>query len=204
MKLDPIISALRERCPSFHQRVGGAAQWAGLERAENAPVPFAYVAPLREDAGAQESNNGYYQVITNTFGVIVVVPNCADERGQDAGRWLEVLRPEIFRAILSWHMKPKDEFSEIVYEGGVLIYIDAARAAYQFEFSFETYIDTSDTYQKVELDALSPFDGMDVDVDCIDPSMQKDHIRFRIREFWRPFSASFSSPFLSTPFPPPF
>lgn len=114
MKLDPIISALRERCPSFHQRVGGAAQWAGLERAENAPVPFAYVAPLREDAGAQESNNGYYQVITNTFGVIVVVPNCADERGQDAGRWLEVLRPEIFRAILSWHMKPKDEFSEIV------------------------------------------------------------------------------------------
>ena len=50
MKLDPIISALRERCPSFHQRVGGAAQWAGLERAENAPVPFAYVAPLREDA----------------------------------------------------------------------------------------------------------------------------------------------------------
>ena len=174
MKLDPIISALRERCPSFHQRVGGAAQWAGLERAENAPVPFAYVAPLREDAGAQESNNGYYQVITNTFGVIVVVPNCADERGQDAGRWLEVLRPEIFRAILSWHMKPKDEFSEIVYEGGVLIYIDAARAAYQFEVSFETYIDTSDTYQKVELDALSPFDGMDVDVDCIDPSMQKD------------------------------
>ena len=113
-------------------------------------------------------------MITNTFGVIVVVPNCADERGQDAGRWLEVLRPEIFRAILSWHMKPKDEFSEIVYEGGVLIYIDAARAAYQFEFSFETYIDTSDTYQKVELDALSPFDGMDVDVDCIDPSMQKD------------------------------
>ena len=95
MKLDPIISALRERCPSFHQRVGGAAQWAGLERAENAPVPFAYVAPLREDAGAQESNNGYYQVITNTFGVIVVVPNCAAERGQDAGRWLEVLRPEI-------------------------------------------------------------------------------------------------------------
>ena len=174
MKLDPIISALRERCPSFHQRVGGAAQWAGLEHAENAPVPFAYVAPLREDAGAQESNNGYYQVITNTFGVIVVVPNCADERGQDAGRWLEVPRPEIFRAILSWHMKPKDEFSEIVYEGGVLINIDAARAAYQFEFSFETYIDTSDTYQKVELDALSPFDGMDVDVDCIDPSMQED------------------------------
>ena len=77
-------------------------------------------------------------------------------------------------------MKPKDEFSEIVYEGGVLIYIDAARAAYQFEFSFETYIDTSDTYQKVELDALSPFDGMDVDVDCIDPSMQKDQTDGRL------------------------
>lgn len=174
MKLDPIISALRERCPSFQMRVGGAAQWAGLERAENAPVPFAYVVPLREDAGEQESQNAYYQIVTNTFGVIVLVPNCADERGQDAGRWIEALRPEIFRALLSWHMEPKSEFSEIVYQGGSLIYMDAARAAYQFEFSFETYLDTSDTYQEVELDALPPFEGMDIDVDCVDPSQKKD------------------------------
>lgn len=174
MNLDPIIRALRERCSSLEERVGGAAQWAGLERAENVPLPAAYVVPIREDAGEQQSQSGYYQVVTNRFGVIVLVPNCADERGQDAWRWVESLRPEVFRAILSWHMEPKAQFDIIVYQGGSLIYMDPARAAYQFEFSFDTFLDTSDTYQEAELDALPPFEGMDIDVDCVDPSQKKD------------------------------
>lgn len=67
-------------------------------------------------------------------------------------------------------MKPRDEHGPIVFEGGSLIYMDDARAAYQLEFSFETYLDTSDTYQEVELNALPEFEGADIDVDCIDPS----------------------------------
>jgi hypothetical protein len=48
--------------------------------------------------------------------------------------------------------------------------MDDARLAYQLEFSFETYLDLSDTYQQVELDGLPEFEGMDVDVDQIEPS----------------------------------
>ena len=70
-------------------------------------------------------------------------------------------------------MRPRDEHGPIIFEGGSLIYMDDARAAYQLEFSFETYLDTSDTYQEVELNALPELEGADIDVDCIDPSTTK-------------------------------
>ena len=170
MNLTSIINALRVRCPSFERRFAGAAEWAGLT-IEHAPaMPAGYVVPLREEASENESACGYYQTVTNTFGVIVLVDNCADVRGQGATATLDSLKPELFRALLSWHQEPKDEFSEIVYEGGSLLYMDDARLAFQFEFSYETYIDISDTYQQVEYDELPDLEGMDVDVDQIEPS----------------------------------
>lgn len=174
MNLDPIISALRARCPTFQGRVAGAAQWAGLTEDENPPLPAVYVVPLREDAGPNESEVSYFQTITNTFGVILLVPNFADERGQDASRWIELLKHEVFRALLSWTMEPRDEHSEIVYDGGALIYMDDARAAYQLDFAFETYLDIFDSWQGVELNALPPYEGADIDVDCVEPSMHKN------------------------------
>lgn len=170
MNLTPIINALRQRCPSFQRRFAGAAEWAGLTVEEAPPMPAAYVVPLREDASDNESVNSYYQTITNTFGVIVLVDNAADIRGQGATARLDSLRPELFKALLSWHQEPKDEFSEIVYQGGSLLYMDDARLSFQFEFSYETYLDFFDTYQKVELEELPDFEGMDVDVDQIEPS----------------------------------
>lgn len=173
MTLDPIIKALRVRCPTFGTRIAGAAQWAGLTEDESPPLPAAYVVPLREDAGPIDDAVGYYQTVTNVFGVILLVSNFADERGQDASRWIELLKPEVFKGILSWTMQPRDEHGPIIFEGGSLIYMDDARAAYQLEFSYETYLDTSDTYQKIELDALPELEGADIDVDCIDPSTTK-------------------------------
>lgn len=135
MNLTPIINALRKRCPTFERRFAGAAEWAGLT-IEHAPaMPAAYVVPLREDASENESQNGYSQTITNTFGVIVLVSNTADVRGQGATATLDSLKPELFRALLSGHQEPKDEYSEIVYEGGSLLYMDDARLAYQLEFT---------------------------------------------------------------------
>lgn len=170
MNLTPIIEALRQRCPSFESRIAGAAEWAGLTIEQAPAMPAAYVVPLREDASENQSANGYYQTITETFGVIVLVSNIADGRGQGATASLHSLRPELCKALLSWHQEPKDESSEIVYEGGSLLYMDDARLAFQFEFSYETYLDTSDTYQQTEVDELPEFDGMDVDVDQIEPS----------------------------------
>lgn len=170
MNLTPIIEALRQRCPSFERRFAGAAEWAGLTIEQATAMPAAYVVPLREDASENQSANSYYQTVTNTFGVIVLVSNVADVRGQGATASLHTLRPELLKALLSWQQEPRDEHSEIVYEGGSLLYMDDARLAFQFEFSFETYLDFSDTYQSVELDQYPDFTGMDVDVDQIEPS----------------------------------
>lgn len=170
MNLTPIIEALRQRCPSFERRFAGAAEWAGLTIEQAPAMPAAYVVPLREDASENQSATSYYQTITNTFGVIVLVSNVADVRGQGATASLHTIRPELFKALLSWQQEPRDEHSEIVYEGGSLLYMDDARLAFQFEFSFETYLDFSDTYQSVELEQYPDFTGMDVNVDQIEPS----------------------------------
>lgn len=174
MRLDPIIAALRRRCPSFENRFAGAAEWAGLTEDEAPALPAAYVVPLAEDAGGNESRVGYLQTVTNTFAVIVLVSNACDERGQKAFDSLEGLRLELFRAILSWQQDPPAEYSEIVYSGGQVLYMDDARLAFQFEFSFETYLDLSDTWQGVDLDELGPLEGADIRVDCVEPSTKKN------------------------------
>lgn len=174
MRLDPIIAALRRRCPSFENRFAGAAEWAGLTEDEAPALPAAYVVPLAEDAAGNESQVTYQQTVTNTFAVIVLVSNFCDERGQKAFDSLEDLRLELFRGILSWQQEPTDEFSEIVYSGGQVIYMDDARLAFQFEFSFETYLDLSDTWQGVDLNELGPLEGADIKVDCVEPSTKKN------------------------------
>lgn len=174
MRLEPIIAALRRRCPSFDNRFAGAAEWAGLTEDEAPALPAAYVVPLAEDASGNESRVGYQQTVTNTFAVIVLVSNVCDERGQKAFDSLDALRLQIFRAILSWQQDPSDEFSEIIYTGGQVIYMDDARLAFQYEFSFETYIDTEETWQGEDLAQLGPLEGADIKVDCIDPSTKKN------------------------------
>ena len=119
MRLDPIIAALRRRCPSFENRFAGAAEWAGLTEDEAPALPAAYV-------------------------------------------------------VLSWQQDPPAEYSEIVYSGGQVLYMDDARLAFQFEFSFETYLDLSDTWQGVDLDELGPLEGADIRVDCVEPSTKKN------------------------------
>ncbi len=173
MNLNRIIDALRIRCPTFQKRFAGAAEWAGLTVEESPPLPAAYVVPLREDTSENQSAVSYYQTVVNTFGVIVLVSNKSDVRGQGAVSTLDTLRSELFKALLSWQQEPKDEYSEIVYEGGALLYMDDARLAFQYEFSFETYLGTEDSYQQVEMDSLPNFDGMDIDVDQIEHASGK-------------------------------
>lgn len=167
MNVNVIIEALRKRCPSFQKRFAGAAEWADLTVEEAPPLPAAYVVPLREDAEENESEVSYYQPVNHVFGVIVLVSNVSDVRGQGAMSELEALKKELFFALLGWQQEPFDEFSAVVYEGGNLLYMDDARVAWQFEFSFQTFLTTTDTYQHRYLAGLPEFQEMDGDVDQI-------------------------------------
>lgn len=166
MKLEIIIQALRERCPSFANRVGGAAQFKLLPESAALPVPCAFVVPLDDNPEDNKSQNQVRQALTDSFAVVVALSNVADERGQGAAHEVDDLRSELWSALLGW--RPAEEYDGIAYEGGSVISLDRARLWYQFEFSAETEISPENGWQNTELAGLPHFDGANFRADFID------------------------------------
>lgn len=166
MHLETIIQALRERCPAFANRVGGAAQFKLLPESAALPVPCAFVIPLDDNPGENKSQNQVRQPLTDSFAVIVAISNTADERGQGAAHGLDAFRAALWAALLGW--RPSEEYDGITYEGGSVISLDRARLWYQFEFGAETEIGPEDGWQDTELAGLPHFDGVNFRADFID------------------------------------
>lgn len=181
MNLDNIIAEIRARCPEFSGRVAGAAQFKNLDQSTSFPVPAAFVIPLDDEAGEQESKSGYRQDLREAFAVVVAVSNASDERGQTSINQVRVsVREQLWRCLLGWI--PEPGYDGVVYEGGAVLSIDRGRLWYQHEFSAEMTIGAEMTRLKTDFDALPPFQGMDVDVNFIRPeSGQPDgETEFRI------------------------
>ena len=178
MKLSPIVAALRERCPNFENRVGGAAEWAAVREALNVKMPSAFVVPLAETPDSQMSPNGYQQTVENSFAVILVVSNELSEQGEEAYDSLDVLRKEVFHALLAW--EPYEDADRIEYGGSSLVMLDRYRLAYQLEFAFDTWLDRSDTWVPTRDNAMPDLKLLHIDVDFIDPSQKKDEPDGRI------------------------
>lgn len=165
MNLANIVQAVKSRCASFSNRVAGAAEFKLLPESAALPVPAAYVVPLDESTEPVQGNNNR-QTIRESFAVIVALKP-EDARGQGATQSLHALRAELFLALLGWC--PDTDYTEIEYEGGQLLQMDRGRMWFQFEFASEWSIDSSDTYQGAAQDALPPFEGINLEVDFIDP-----------------------------------
>lgn len=165
MNLANIVQAVRERCPSFNQRVAAAAEFKILPEGAALAVPAGYVVPLDETTEPVQGNNNR-QTIRESFAVIVALAP-QDARGQGAAQSVHSLRGELFRALLGWC--PDTDYTEIEYEGGQLLHLDRGRMWWQFEFASEWDIDSSDTYQGDAQDKLPPFTGIDLQMDYIDP-----------------------------------
>ena len=168
MDLDVVITALRARCPSYSQRVAGAARFQILPEASKLAVPHAFVIPLDDSPGESRASNAERQSMTDSFAVIVAISNLADEKGQGATATVRTQRTELWKALLGW--RPTLEYNGINYEGGHLLQIDRARLWYQFEFGAEMEIGPEDGYEETQLAALPPFEGANINVDVIDPA----------------------------------
>lgn len=167
MQLEIIIAALRARCPSFANRVSGAAQFKMLPETAALAVPCAYVIPLDDSPGESRAQNSVRQQLTDSFSVVAVLSNSNDEKGQGASASVHSMRLELWAALLGW--RPAARYSGITYEGGQLIALDRARAWYQFEFGAAMEIEPADGWQDRELVGLPHFDGATINVDAIDP-----------------------------------
>jgi len=167
MQLETIISALRARCPGFSGRVSGSAQFKVLPEAAALAVPCAYVVPLDDEPGEAKARNAVRKSLVDSFAVIVVLSNVADEKGQVSASGLDAWRAALWAALLGW--RPAERYEGIEYQGGQLLALDRARLWYQFEFGAATEIGPADGWQDRELVGLPHFDGATINVDAIDP-----------------------------------
>lgn len=168
MYLIPIIEALRLRCPSFGNRVAGAAQFKMLPETAALHVPCAYVIPLDDNPTESKAMNSVRQTLKDSFAVVVALSNTPDEKGQGSANDADTIRSELWAALLGW--QPDAEYDGITYEGGSLISLDRARMWCQFEFGAVMEIGPEDGYQETALAALPPFQGGTIQLDAIDPS----------------------------------
>lgn len=164
MHLEPIIQALRQRCPVFASRVGGAAEYVAAQASTSMAMPHAFVIPLDDRPSESITENTNRQPLIDSFGVVVVVSNGVDERGQGAVASVESIRRDLWRALLGW--SPSAEYHGIEYEGGSLQAMDRARLWWQFEFGAQTEIGPDDGWQEEFGDDL---DQVAITVDVIDP-----------------------------------
>lgn len=167
MNFNVVIAQLRARAPIFDQRVAGAANFKVLPEAANLKTPAAYVIPMDEQPGDQQSATGYQQSVKEEFAVVVVLDNAVDERGQVAAASLHAVRLALFKALLGF--QPAEHYDVVAFEGGELMHLDRARLYYQFEFSTEYAISTEDTWIPDRNAEFPDFKGLDITVDTIDP-----------------------------------
>lgn len=171
MKIDTVIKALRERCPSFQRRVGGWAEYARIADDAALRLPCAYVVPMADSAGENESQNSYRQIIRDKIGILVALPN-DDHRGQQSANLQHDVRHELNKALLGWRVS--DEYDGLVYDGGQLFEMSRAASWYSYEYYAEFLIGDEDigdpeTWHQQELTALGQFEGMTITVDAICP-----------------------------------
>lgn len=173
MKLTPVIAALRVRCPYFENRVSGAAQFKNLPETGKLLLPAAYVVPGDDAPGEQKSQTDYWQVLKETFSVIVMVSNGRDERGQWAAfDVVHDVRHMLFKALLGWCPEPGG--NPIAYDGGSLLDLNRHELMYQFDFVMDTELEQHDTWQYEEISTLATLDALAIDVDFIGRGQRPD------------------------------
>jgi hypothetical protein len=185
MDVTSTIKALRERCPSFQQRVFGTAQMAqvDLENINPEMHPSAYVMCIREDTDdLSVTENSYRQEVTARVAVVILTPN-EDERGQLASARAEQLKEEVFKALLGWSPN-HDRNSYYVYEQMWVLVNNRAYLGIQLEFTLVYAISSVDTRIPDQLEKdCGRFDTLDMSIDKIEtppgaPDGQEDvHMR---------------------------
>lgn len=148
MNIDNIITHIRANCPSFANRVAGAAEMEAATDQAWLNMPAAYVLPIGASASASQSLNGLYQSVDEAFAVVVALDNRADRRGQAAVTTVDSIRYELCRALLNWRLDPVRAPKGIEYDGERLEGQDKARLIYIYEFKQTITITADDGYQE--------------------------------------------------------
>lgn len=179
MQVTPLVRHLRAYCPSFAGRVAGGIDWESIEASTKLDSLRAHVVLTDEDADGSFVENVVRQNVDEQFDVCVEFPQAAgDERGQAVGDQVDAIRRELCRALVGW--KPGQEFDPIQYGGRELLLNSRAKAVYRFSFVTGYQLgrnrptEQPETWQELEQDGLPALEGLNIDVDFIDPMVDRN------------------------------
>jgi len=164
MRLSPIVQALRERVPTFANRVFGLADFAALDGATMPVLPAAFVVPLDEEIRNLSTGTNVRAEIFERFAVIVALAQ-TDPRGQAAHDSLHDIRAELWGAIVGWRMD--QDAGPFGPDGGEMLDMDRSRFLYQYDFARTIAITSEADGYRPDLD---DFGEVGFRIDAIDPA----------------------------------
>jgi hypothetical protein len=171
MKITPILTQLREQCPTLAHRVAAGFDLATLQAETPLQPPCAYVLPTADIAGKNAAQNVTLQAVRDRFDVVLVLDATDATKALDL---LHDLRAELWRALVGF--KPGAEYTGVEYDGSELVSINSSRVSYRLRFFAEFQLgrnlasQPAESWHERELDGLSSFTGATVRVDAIDPA----------------------------------
>ncbi len=133
MKAGPIIELLRANCPSFSNRVVGAAEFNEAFVNETAlPVPHAFVITGFSAGEAAQTAGIVTQALRDEASVVLCVDNTADDNGYAGADEVQDLMEEIWPVLIGW--VPATGYGGLQFEGGSLLDATRARLWYVADF----------------------------------------------------------------------
>ncbi|MBD9465573.1 hypothetical protein [Pseudomonas sp. Pdm06] len=171
MKITPILTQLREQCPTLAQRVVAGFDLAALQAETPLQTPCAYVLPTADIASKNSAQNVTLQAVRDRFDAVLVLDATDATTALDL---LHDLRAELWRALVGF--KPGAEYTGVEYDGSELVSINSSRVSYRLRFFAEFQLgrnlasQPAESWHERELDGLSSFTGATVRVDAIDPA----------------------------------
>lgn len=118
-----IIARLQSQvAPPTLNLVGGAAEFQAASDANPNAVPAAYVLRMSERGGERLTYGRTEQRVPTEIGIVMVVRNVADAKGNAASADMETLRGAVRTALLGWNAAATDPFEFAA--GGLLAFRD--------------------------------------------------------------------------------
>lgn len=175
-----LVAHLRAHCPCFGRNVTAGISWDAVRDSTHLQGLSAYVVPTDEKASDPLYDNVIVQELVEGVDIIVAFPQ-QDEAGRASADRVRAVRHELCRALVGW--LPSGSVEPLIYEGRSFLHTDRAKAVYAFAFSAVEILghaelpgtaQEAETWQALELLGLPPLEGVDINVDLIDPMVDKN------------------------------
>ncbi|MCI0996751.1 hypothetical protein FGE05_19270 [Pseudomonas sp. ICMP22404] len=171
MQITPILTQLREQCPTLASRVIAGLDLVALQAGTPLQTPCAYVLSSTDVASRNTAQNVTLQTVRDRFDVVLVLDASDATTALDL---LHDLRAELWRGLVGF--KPGATYSGIEYDGSEPVSVNSDRALFRLRFFAEFQLgrnlasQPAESWHERELDGLSSFTGATVQVDAIDPA----------------------------------